>query len=238
MTKWHEIVADLVFESGWLSVVPEELHGRINDACTARTIRKGTTLWHFGDNADGLYLVVSGCIRVETSDVERGSSLLTIFHRGSWIGEIELLSSTRRITTMSALRDCSLLFLPRSDLMELSRQYPEIWRGLGYLASEHCCLAITAVYDLMARSSPARVAAILLRMCGARLPAFPGITITDLDVTQTELGQLCNLSRSVVSTVLDDFEKRGLIETRYGRVRVIDLDSLAEEAGVNIGRHT
>ncbi len=237
MTRLKGIDSEILAESGWLSVVPEELHSRITGACTTRTIKKGVFLWHFGDNADGLYLIMSGCIRAETSESQRGPSMLTIFHRGSWIGEVEILSGTRRITTMSALRDCSLLFLPRSDLMELLRQYPEVWRGLGYLASEHFHLAIAAVYDLMARSSPVRVAAILLRMCGARVPEFPGITITDLDVTQTELGQLCNLSRSVVSTVLDDFEKRGLIETRYGRVRIIDLDSLAEEAGVNISGH-
>lgn len=237
MTKLHEIDSGMLAEIGWLSIVPEELRSRITDACRTRTIKKRGILWHFGDNADGLYLVMSGCIRAETSESQRGPSMLTILHRGSWIGEAEILSGTRRITTMSALRDCSLLFLPRSDLMELSRQYPEVWRGLGYLASEHFCLAITAVYDLMARSSPVRVAAILLRMCGARIPAFPGITFTDLDVTQTELGQLCNLSRSVVSTVLDDFETRGLIETRYGRVRVIDLDSLAEEAGISISGH-
>ncbi len=237
MTKLHEIDSDILAESGWLSVVPEELHSRITDACTIRTIRKGTTLWHFGDTADGLYLVMSGCIRAETSESQRGPSMLTILHRGSWIGEVEILSGTHRVTTMTALRDCSLLFLPRSDLMELLRQYPDLWHGLGYLASEHFCLAIASMYDLMARSSSVRVAAILLRMCGARIPAFPGSTFTDIDVTQTELGQLCNLSRSVVSTVLDDFEKRGLIATRYGRVRVIDLDALATEAGVDISGH-
>ncbi len=237
MTRLKGIDSEILAESGWLSVVPEELHSRITGACTTRTIKKGVFLWHFGDNADGLYLIVSGCLRAETTESQRGPSMLTILHRGSWIGEVEILSGTRRMTTMSALRDCSLLFLPRSDLMELLRQYPEVWRGLGYLASEHFYLAIAAVYDLMARSSPVRVAAILLRMCGARIPAFPGITFTDLDVTQTELGQLCNLSRSVVSTVLDDFEKRGLIESRYGRVRVIDLDSLAEEAGVDVSGH-
>ncbi len=230
----HEIDADIVFESGWLSVVPEELHGRINDACTARTISKGTILWHFGDNADGLYLVVSGCIRVETSDVERGSSLLTIFHRGSWIGEIELLSGTRRITTMSALRDCSLLFLPRSDLMELSRQYPEIWRGLGYLASEHLYLAVAGMSDLMMRSGSDRLAAILLRICGARVPGFSGVITPDLDVTQAELAQLCNLSRSVISEHLEEFERCGIVETGYGRLKIVDVAALADKVGLTL----
>ena len=234
VTKLRETDAKLVAESGWLSVVPEKLRSRIVDACTTRSVKRRDFLWHFGDVVDGLYLIRSGCIRAETSESEHGPAMLTILHQGSWIGEAEILGGTGRITTMSALRDCSLLFLSRSDLLALSRQYPEVWRGLGYLASEHMYLAIAGMYDLMIRSSPARVAAVLLRICGARVPAFPGIPATDLDVTQTELGQLCNLSRSVVSTMLDDFEKRGLIGTRYGRVEILDLHALADEAGVKI----
>jgi len=234
VTKLREIDAKLVARSGWLSVVPEKLRGRIVDACTTRSVKKGEFLWHFGDRIDGLYLILSGCVRAETSESQHGPSMLTILHQGSWIGEAEILGGTRRITTMSALRDCALLFLSRADLLALLRQYPEVWRGLGYLASEHMHLAIASLYDMMIRSSPARVAAVLLRICGVRIPAFPGIIATDLDVTQTELGQLCNLSRSVVSTVLDNFEKRGLIETRYGRIRMLDVSSLAKEAGVKI----
>jgi len=234
VTDLRAIDAKLLAASGWLSVVPEELRSRIVDACTTRSVKKRDFLWHFGDRVDGLYLILSGCLRAETCESRHGPSMLTILHQGSWVGEAEILGGTGRITTMSALRDCLLLFLSRSDLMGLSRQYPEVWRGLGYLASEHVYLAIAGLYDLMIRSSPARVAAVLLRLCGARVLAFPGIPSTDLDVTQTELGQLCNLSRSVVSTLLDDFEERGLIETSYGRVRILDITSLAKEAGVKI----
>lgn len=219
---------------GWLSVVPEDLRSRVIDACKNRTIRKQDILWHLGDDVDGLYLIRSGCLRAETSECQRGPSMLTIFHQGSWIGEAEILGGTGRITTMSALRDSSLLFLPRSDLMALSKQFPEVWRGLGYLASEHLYLAVAGVYDLMIRSSRARLAAVLLRICGARVPAFPGIIATDLDVTQSELGRLCNLSRSVVATVLADFEKHGVIETGYGRVGILDLAGLAKVAGMHI----
>jgi len=234
VTSLREVDAKLVAGSAWLSVVPEKLRSQIVDACTTRSVKKRDFLWHFGDGVDGLYLILSGCLRVETSESQHGPSMLTIFHQGSWVGEAEVLGGTRRITAMSALRNCALLFLPRSDLMAFSRQYPEVWRGLGYLATEHMYLAIASLYDMMIRSSPARVAAVLLRICGIRVPAFPGITATDLDVTQTELAQLCNLSRSVVSTVLDDFEKRGLIRTRYGRVQILDINALADEAGVKI----
>ncbi|MEJ2604924.1 MAG: Crp/Fnr family transcriptional regulator, partial [Gammaproteobacteria bacterium] len=201
------------------------------DACIPRTAEKGDTIWRTGSEASGLYLIVSGCIRAETSQTRHGPAMLTIFHAGSWIGEAEIIADTGRITRMTALRKCSLMFLPRSVIVSLAKEYPELWRGLGYLAAEHLYVAVAGLNDLMIRSSSGRLAAVLLRICGARVPEFARFVHTDLDVTQTELGQLCNLSRSVIAERLVDFEKRAIISTGYGRVKILDVAALAEEAG-------
>jgi CRP/FNR family transcriptional regulator, cyclic AMP receptor protein len=221
-----------VAASSWLSVVSEKLRGPVIDACSSRNVQKGSVLWHFGDDVDGLYFIRSGCFRAETLESEHSPSMLTIFHAGSWIGEAEILANTSRITTLYALRDCSLLLLPKSEFMAMSKDSPELWRGLGYLAAEHLYLAVAGLHDLMIRSSSKRLAAILLRICGARVPAFSGLIHTDLDVTQSELAQLCNLARSVISTLLSEFDKRDIIEMRYGRVKILDINALADEAGV------
>jgi CRP/FNR family cyclic AMP-dependent transcriptional regulator len=220
--------------SSWLSVVPEKRRDQVIDACCSRTLEKNEFLWHFGDDVDGMYFIESGCFRVETLESQHGSSMLTIFHAGSWIGEAELLANTGRITTLCALRATSLLFLPRRDFMAMSKEFPELWRGLGYLAAEHLYLAVASMHDMSIRSSSERMAAILLRICGARVPAFSGLVHTDLDVTQTELGQLCNVSRSVISTLLSNFETQGLIRMQYGRITILDIKALANEAGVTL----
>ncbi len=222
------------FEGGWLSILPEELRGRVLDNCVARDIRKDKVLWHFGDEVDGLYLIQSGCIRAETTQSQHGPSMLIIFHSGSWIGEAEILAGTGRITTMQALRDCSLLFLPEPALSTLLKRFPEIWRGLGYLASEHLYLAVAGMSDLMMRSGSDRLAAILLRICGARVPGFSGVITPDLDVTQAELAQLCNLSRSVISEHLEELERCGIVETGYGRLKIVDVAALADKVGLTL----
>jgi CRP-like cAMP-binding protein len=232
MTNRFDRNSRLLTESAWLSVLPEALRGRVLDECKPRECRKGEALWHFADPVDGLYCILSGSLRSETEQVSHGPSMLTIFHAGSWIGEAEILAGTPRITTMTSLRDCAFAFLPQARLLALLKDYPELWRGLGYLAAEHLYISVAGLYDLMIRSSSDRLAAILLRICGARVREFPGPTNTSLDVTQSELGQMCNLSRSVISTLLDQFAEKGLIESHYGRIDILDIESLAKMVGV------
>jgi hypothetical protein len=49
-------------------------------------------------------------------------------------------------------------------------------------------LAVAAMDDLTIRSAEGRLAAVLLRLCGARLPELGGPAQTVIDVTQSELG--------------------------------------------------
>lgn len=234
MTQPSENDVQRITESGWVSLLPAELRSTIVQSCAFRSVAKGHVLWHSGDAVSGLYLILSGCLRAETSQTRHGPAMLHIFHAPSWIGEAEILAATGRITTMTALRECSLMFLPLPKILNLAGRYPELWRGLGYLAADHLYVAVAAMNDLMIRSSADRLAAVLLRLCGARVPAFTGVTNTDLDVTQAELGQLCNLSRSVVADILGQFEQDGIVRMAYGHLTILDVESLADKAGVTL----
>lgn len=214
-----------------------ELRARIMRECSYREANRGDVVWRSGDEPNGLYCLLSGCVRAETSQSKHGPAMLTIFHAGSWIGEAEILAGTGRITTMTALRDWSSAFLSRRAIMSLARDYPELWRGLGYLAADHLYLAVAGINDLMIRSSSDRLAGVLLRICGARVPAFATAINSDLDVTQSELAELCNLSRSTVAGLLEDFERRALVQMHYGRLKLLDVSALAETIGLAPGEH-
>ena len=81
----------------------------------------------------------------------------------------------------------------------------------------------------MIRSSHRRLSAVLLRLCGARLDVPAGETVSALDVTQQELAQLSNMSRSMVGRILDDMEQAGQIERRYGQISFVGRDVLKQQ---------
>jgi CRP-like cAMP-binding protein len=152
--------------------------------------------------------------------------MLSLFHEGSWLGEVELFSNMGRMTTLTAIRPTRYLHLSSASIEEIARENSEIWRALGHLAAEHVALAVSGLDDLTIRSSFTRLVAVLLRLSGARLEILSGPVAAKLDVTQAELAQLTNLSRSVVGEILVEMEQRKLIQRKYGQLNLLDIGSL------------
>jgi CRP/FNR family transcriptional regulator, cyclic AMP receptor protein len=94
------------------------------------------------------------------------------------------------------------------------------------LAAEKLCIAVAAINDLSNRSANFRLAAILLRLCGARIEPLPSHIVTDLDVTQSELAELSNLSRGMIFKLLNDMESEGIITRQYGKLQIRDVERL------------
>jgi len=196
------------------------------DVCIVRDVGRGKVLYRFGDPPDGIYGIISGCIHMETVQSDHGPTMLNLFHAGSWLGEVEMFSNMQRLTTLTARRNCRYRFLSAEALKKIGDAHPEIWKALGHLAAEKLCIAVAAMDYLSNRSAYFRLAAILLRLCGARIEIPPSHIVTDLDVTQSELAQLSNLSRGMISKLLNDMECEGLITRQYGKLQVRDVERL------------
>jgi CRP-like cAMP-binding protein len=75
----------------------------------------GSVLWREGDEADGLHVVVSGTLKVETRlPGERSVEIATV-GPGDVLGEIPLLGGGPRWAAVRAVDDCTLLLLGRAE---------------------------------------------------------------------------------------------------------------------------
>lgn len=233
MTSLPDGADAVLSRADWLSVLPEDLAAHLRDATVRRECPAGAVFWSYGDKPDGLYGLISGSVQMDTIWSHHGPSMLSTFHAGSWLGEAEFLADSPRITSMSALRACEYFFIGATTIERVARERPELWRGIGLLAFEHLSLAVAALDDAMIRSSGARLAAVLVRLCGARLGTAKDTISLEIDVTQSDLAQMANLSRSVVGGHLAEMERNGVIRRSYGRMSVTDIDALRAVAGVD-----
>jgi CRP-like cAMP-binding protein len=76
---------------------------------------KGEVLWREGDKADGLYVIVSGRVTVETRLPSQREVEIATLGAGGVLGEIPLLGEGPRWATVRALEDSRLLFLGRLE---------------------------------------------------------------------------------------------------------------------------
>lgn len=217
---------DAIRYHGWLHAVPEELRRAILTRCHQKTAAAGDVIYRMGDPPEGLYGVVSGAFYFESAPVERGPQLVHSWTAGTWCGEAEIFNPRPRLGTMVAARESEYVHLPLAQIEKLHEAGFEIWRAIGVLAGAHLELALVVIDDLTIRPPRERIAAVLLRLAGARLSDVPDAPEPDMRMTQADLAKIANTSRSTVARHLNELEAEGVLRCRYGRITLLDCRAI------------
>ncbi len=112
-------------------VLDEELGGlnaaawqHLRSSVLWKQLSAGEILCLEGDEADAMYVVVSGRLRA-TRDENGQPRVVGEITRGETVGEMALLTGKRRSATVQAMRDCVLAGLDSPTFAELARLCPE-----------------------------------------------------------------------------------------------------------------
>jgi CRP-like cAMP-binding protein len=89
----------------------------------AREVKAGDPIIREGDPSDGLYVVLSGEVRVTQG---QGNVLVATLREGEIFGEMSVLTKAPAAATVSAAKLTSLLRLPREDFDALILSHPQI----------------------------------------------------------------------------------------------------------------
>jgi CRP-like cAMP-binding protein len=116
-----------------------ELFGRVADAdlesvarlMRDRRLRRNEVLFRQGADADALYIVRSGRLRVSASDQSGHEKVLAFLGTGEVVGEMGVLGGTRRSATVTASTDVDLLQLRRRDFDTAVATNPDAMRDLA-----------------------------------------------------------------------------------------------------------
>ncbi|KAK9451353.1 uncharacterized protein V1518DRAFT_379080 [Limtongia smithiae] len=88
-------------------------------------LEAGQVLYQQGDEADSMYIVLNGRIRAVKGD-EGSMELVGEYGQNESIGELEVLTSSKRTATIHAVRDTELVRFPRTLFESLAMRHPEI----------------------------------------------------------------------------------------------------------------
>jgi lysophospholipid hydrolase len=98
-------------------------------------LKRGDILYRQGDDADRMFVVIYGRLRMMARDAEGTEMVLDEVGRGDTVGWKSLLTGDVRSTTVYALRDSAVGIITRPVFENLSRQYPEVMTRLARIAS-------------------------------------------------------------------------------------------------------
>ena len=122
-------LADIAFFAALDEATRSELAGRLEPV----NVAAGQVIFRQGDAGDGLYLVVSGRLRVSVAGEGPGDGpdrMLYDLGRGAIVGEMALLTDRPRAATVHAVRDSDLLLLRVSSFTSLMERSPALVTGM------------------------------------------------------------------------------------------------------------
>lgn len=225
-------IAASLARNGWFRRRPAELRHRLIEHMQVSSVETGRWLYDTGDEAHGLYGVLSGSVTTYVW-LDNGENVpVNISGPGSIFGYAAQVLGGRRVTTAVARERSEILFIPQQALTAIAREQPSLWLHFAELATEQLTAAVRINAERARLSPHARLA--------SRLHAYAtvwanGSGMAVLPLRQDELAELTGLSRKTVNGILRDFEKHGIVALGYREITVRDADGLARVVKTDTG---
>lgn len=205
--------------------LPESSLHQLASLANRRTFRKGEVVFLEGDAGDALYGVISGSIRVATSNNDGKQVFLNMMEHGDVFGEISVIDGQPRTATAEAVESTSLIVIQRHDFQKLMEREPVVAIHMLQILCQRLRWTTDMVHEAMLLPAPGRIAKRMLHLVSAHgRQTDAGL---ELRMSQASLASFLGVSRQIVNQNLQDWREAGLIDLR--RAKMIVLDSAALE---------
>lgn len=211
-----------------VQMLSDEDRGRVFSSGHQHTLAKGEILFHEGDPAESLCVVVSGRMKLVRYSPRGKELLLHLVPAGASFAEAALFGSGGYPATAEAVEASVVWCLPRAQLVKILRDHPEI--GMAMIGSVSAWTRTLAgkLEMLTQRRVEERLALFLMSRAGRR-DVEPGEVI-ELGQPKHLVAAECGTGPEVLSRTFKRLEEDGIIETGASSVTVLDPERLADLA--------
>lgn len=224
-----EMAATPLFEGASASTI-----ARLSAHGTVRTYRRGTYLFHQGDDSPDVFFLVEGRVEISSLSSNGHRQLHTTIDTPQFFGELGVLGDMPRTAAALALVESSVWRTESAAFLEFVGEEPAAARSLLRALARQVLSHEAFVDDLLYLDLKGRVAKRLLQLVAPSLDELPGDgAILPAIVTHADLASLCGGSRENVTRILSDLQRRGFLERDGRRFVLRKISGLARLAGVD-----
>jgi CRP-like cAMP-binding protein len=198
---------------------PDDLD-RLASIARETNLQQGDILFEQGDDSDGLYLIVSGLVRIYLTTEDGREVTISLLEDGEVIGEMSLLDGLSRSAGAAALIETRLIFIPRAPFLDLIENRGKLARQIILTLCERLRSA-NAQFDQAVFHDLRHRLLLLLRQLAMMVGRVDqNVAVVDLDLTQGTLAQMLGASREAVNKQLRGLAKEGRIAVDGQRIQI------------------
>jgi CRP/FNR family transcriptional regulator len=189
-------------------------------------IGAGTVLYREGEPSGAVYFMGEGRAKLHRSSGGQGpgksrDQILGVVGDGSVLGLSSALEGRPQSQGATALTDCVLYAVFRSDLLNLLVEYPEASLRLTRALAARTRELEDLVGDLVFRSAPQRVARMLLNLATEEGRVTKRGVVFEPSLSRQEMAEATGISREALSRALSRLAREDILDLKGGKTIVI-----------------
>jgi CRP-like cAMP-binding protein len=192
-----------------------------------RRLARDEILFLAGDEAQGLFVIVSGALRAFREGVDGREQVIHVERAGATIAELPVFDDKPYPSTVAAEEETIVLFLDKREVKTLCLKYPLIALAALKLLAGRLRKCAELVEALSLREVDQRLARWLLNEARARGVRRGEALEVALVLTNQQIAARIGSVREVVSRALNRLQSNGLIVIEGRTVRISDEAALS-----------
>lgn len=199
------------------------------------TYPKGATLFTEGEEANGVYMLCKGRVKLSAYSSDGKALILRIADAGEILGLSAVVSESTYGVTAEVLENCQINFVRKDDFLRFLRDKGDAgFNALRQLSSNYHA-AYTQVCSLgLSNSVGDKLAKLFLGWCESAHSANGRIHLK-VTFSHEEIAEMIGTSRETVTRLLKDFRQRDLISLKGSDLYINDRRKL--EAAIGTRSH-
>lgn len=220
-----QIEITTIREIGCFADLPEHICTALAERAVMITRPSGSVLFLEGDPAPGMYVVLSGRIKLSRSAASGREQVIHVATAGQHFNSVPVFDNRPCPADAETLTEARLVLFPQASLRALMLQHPELSMSLLAELGGYLRRLVHLVDTLALHTVQGRLARLLLEQAEAAERGEPIVALT-----QAEMAARLGTVREMVSRTLKTFESLELIRIERGAIKILNRTGLEQQA--------
>lgn len=197
-----------------------------------KSVAKGESLFHQGQDMQTIYLVKSGKLKLLQNTEDGREVIIGIAGLGEVLGETALFQGCELNFSAVAIEDTKLCGFSRADLEMVIQQNPGFAvKIISHLAAK-LNLTLQQVTETSGASVKEKLLRLLIRLANEHGKTMYDMIVIELNLTQQEIANMIGASRVKVAQVLKELKEAKIVD-RKGSFYTLKTDFCVQDFTVN-----
>ena len=194
-----------------------------------RQYKKGEFIYFTDDTSDKVFFINSGAVKIGTYTEDGNEVIKAVLHNGEIFGELSVFGEETRGDYAQAMEDTNLCILEGKKVVNLMRDVKGFQAFLNRLMGQRIIYTQKRLEAMLFKDARTRIGEYILEEANKHGRIKNGRVTLKNYLTHQEIANFTGTSRQTVTTILNDFREKGLIDFDRKKIIINDMEQMEEK---------